>query len=386
MGDGAVQYPAAFAAGRHAGQLGMRRLVACIDEDWRRDWLVGWDSVASRSPASVNEDVIGICVQHGPHQGGDGGCPRCAQARVGWMNAQARETTAGPSIWMRMQAPDDAHAPTCRAMRSGRRDECDCRSPVPKYERTFVTESEEVTPAMEAAVKRLLASEVTAPAELRPPPEHAGKPLHWLQAPLGRTGNHAGMHFVAEWESCDNWIMPKWKTMTSNEALADGYRYLGPAEWQNEETRQALAQANYALQTRLDRERSRLAQRIAELEATAKVRAEAFVALSEIHNEATARIATLEAENVRLREAWWLQGMPARIHTADVPGKTDLASEGVPSANVSRVLVSGMDAGRNQVSEWVEIGQWSRTSFSSDGKTAKPLPLSAIRPGDGIPR
>lgn len=64
------------------------------------------------------------------------------------------------------------------------------------------------------------------PAELRPPPEHEDKPLHWVI-------NHNGAETVAHWFNNEgDWLPPGCVIPVTGSVLAKrGYRYLGPAEW-----------------------------------------------------------------------------------------------------------------------------------------------------------
>lgn len=70
---------------------------------------------------------------------------------------------------------------------------------------------------------------IDPPAELRPPSEHARKPLHWLQPPEGRPEPWA-------WNTDDR-LGQWWSSIAYENVYRDlpGYRYLGPAEWREPE-------------------------------------------------------------------------------------------------------------------------------------------------------
>jgi hypothetical protein len=73
----------------------------------------------------------------------------------------------------------------------------------------------------------------TRPAELRPPPEHADKRLHWVSDPFGQR---------CVWE----WVVGKWFIPGVADLLEPScedlptYRYLGPAEWRDEAAQAAV--------------------------------------------------------------------------------------------------------------------------------------------------
>jgi hypothetical protein len=72
-----------------------------------------------------------------------------------------------------------------------------------------------------------------APAELRPPPEHADKPQHWVEWIDG------GITQVWGWETCEPHPTGIWRHPCGTLdfpvcAGLRGYRYLAPAEWRRQ--------------------------------------------------------------------------------------------------------------------------------------------------------
>src|ERR1700722_4324767 len=65
--------------------------------------------------------------------------------------------------------------------------------------------------------------------ELRPPPEHEGKPLHWVDWPNGTFG-HTGCETVLRWQAGVWYLTAHPAAWTPAQAADAGWRYLGPAE------------------------------------------------------------------------------------------------------------------------------------------------------------
>lgn len=96
-----------------------------------------------------------------------------------------------------------------------------------------------VMPAAEPAVAwavpddPALGGAPTIPAELRPPPEHADKPLHWIGCAVGapliaRWRNYGGSAYPACWEILNRSGHPR---VSPAQLAAEGHHYLGPAVW-----------------------------------------------------------------------------------------------------------------------------------------------------------
>src|ERR1700691_1544025 len=83
--------------------------------------------------------------------------------------------------------------------------------------------------------------------ELRPAPQDEDKPWHWVRVPLGRIGNHGGAEAVLAWNrerASWHWFDISTSDMDgfsggypvartgAADAWQEGYRYLGPAEWE----------------------------------------------------------------------------------------------------------------------------------------------------------
>lgn len=87
-------------------------------------------------------------------------------------------------------------------------------------------------PCQRSEPQRVSWSERRDPAtwgtELRPPPEHANKPLHWIERHV-----HGAVWPPDVWK----WNSPRadWEGYGVCEAFGHGFRYLGPAEWRGPE-------------------------------------------------------------------------------------------------------------------------------------------------------
>lgn len=122
----------------------------------------------------------------------------------------------------------------------------------------------------------------TAPAELRPPPEHAEKLWHWIERREPGFPEEEPVQEVFYWDKDVGWLESgisdyHWP----DEMPARGYRYLGPAEWRPEvpPTVDAVSRLRGALDGAIEAHRQ----------------------LTTEHATARARIAELEAEVARPR-------------------------------------------------------------------------------------
>jgi hypothetical protein len=166
------------------------------------------------------------------------------------------------------------------------------------------------------------------PAELRPPPEHADKPLHWLHSPSDRT-------------RVFGWRDGAWDEIGRREPWAPGrlaeigYRYLGPAEWR-ESTPEALKAAAQRIVNdaagvsgeywaerwhEADQKRETGQRRIAELETRNRV-------VEGLWRDALAARKILETEVARLHKA--NAGMAAALRNLGVA----MAGDGCPGPSL----------------------------------------------------
>ena len=99
--------------------------------------------------------------------------------------------------------------------------------------------------------------ELPAPTELRPPPEHAEKPLHWVEHPAFLSRGMSRPREVAAWHG-DHWgLIGDDGRHSPKDMVAAGWRYLGPAEWRGE----PLTHADWdKLETAVRGQRTRIAE------------------------------------------------------------------------------------------------------------------------------
>ena len=152
-----------------------------------------------------------------------------------------------------------------------------------------------------------------AAPELRPPQEHAGRSLHWLE--------YQGTHAVAIWSGYYWHCVEDDRHQGPPDYMAkEGYRYLGPAEWRDpaEADFSTLPMQHATLGrnfTRLEAEFGRQQARIAALEdqvRDARAVADAVVRSdNRVNEQLYERVAKLEAENTRLTEQLGMQVQPA---------------------------------------------------------------------------
>jgi hypothetical protein len=67
--------------------------------------------------------------------------------------------------------------------------------------------------------------------ELRPPPEHADKPLHWIEFTRRFDGDGNVCREPMRWSGVAWWGIASVKALSPADMIAHGYRYLGPAEY-----------------------------------------------------------------------------------------------------------------------------------------------------------
>jgi hypothetical protein len=68
-------------------------------------------------------------------------------------------------------------------------------------------------------------------AELRPPPAHADKQLHWVSQDLRRDIGGTCINTVVRWDGYHWWWTASVAGVAPEEAYSLSWRYLGPAEW-----------------------------------------------------------------------------------------------------------------------------------------------------------
>lgn len=101
-----------------------------------------------------------------------------------------------------------------------------------------------------------------APTELRPPPEHEGQPLHWVEHGMMTSGENI---FVVMWQGGKWWTFGHAKPLLPSDAAKSRWRYLGPAEWRPQDVDIMAEQRDY--ESELSARVVIAAARVAELEA-----------------------------------------------------------------------------------------------------------------------
>lgn len=244
------------------------------------------------------------------------------------------------------------------------------------------------------ALSRHLKAKDTPSTELRPPPEYADKPDHWIV----RDGEEPSLW---TWSPHIGWaLLVKHQSRPGSFMARDGYRYLGPAEWRESEWQreQILRQAsNEIIQA--------AAVRIAELEAeNAKLRDPARGARD--LQAAEARVTWLEAENARLRSnvrsgvnpnpsqtwtahmIWWPDELGVPYFDGEVghrtvaPWSVKLSDVPVAPARLHPVPIDGPGYRYDPVTNRT----YGVPVDAPPAPTARPLPPQALRGGDGVPR
>lgn len=127
-----------------------------------------------------------------------------------------------------------------------------------------------------------------APAELRPAPEHEGKPLHWL--------SEDGVSTVALWDrNCETWSVIGSDDEYSPGEMCGCYRYLGPAEWRADDQAERVAA--------LEAENADLARKLADAESELAWQIVGANSVAEfVLKNDNKRIVELEAEVAALTE------------------------------------------------------------------------------------
>ena len=266
------------AEGRRARERGAPRPVPYgLATDERLDaWLEGWDE---RDAGAEADDGVALnSMSHPP------GSLLAAE-----LEAEAREMERDEKTAELQQLP---FRPPSRALRE------------------IVTMSDWAKDALtQVCGLPAIPARAASPAELRPTPEHAGKPLHWVQKDPGEPECWTWLAERSAWMWCDpdledriNGYSGCGDTTGTRDAYLDGYRYLGPAEWRPEQPMMvALAQPDGSMrvtQMRTDAEAETDRLRIAGLQT------ECHGLLADIYGPHgyKIRVAKLEAEAARLQK------------------------------------------------------------------------------------
>ncbi len=222
-------------------------------------------------------------------------------------------------------------------------------------------------------------SEDTPPAELRPPPEHEGKLLHWIAV-----HDHPG---AKEWPSSYNQTRDEWALIGMGERYSPrdlalrGYRYLGPAEWRPNDQ---LTGNLYAARRKIELQRDAALARIATLEAE---NASLLAALE--HKRELLADAHTVAQGA-MSDSWQLtamhpDGTRRRLAYGDLGRCEAAASNPLAMKGWTLARIEPMPSEDRELPQERDAATETAEAFVR-GRQELAIPLRALRGGDGRPR
>ena len=244
---------------------------------------------------------------------------------------------------------------------------------------------------------KMLTENVSA-AEVRPPPEYAKKPLHWV-----RQNDRAPT--VLHWQPSSMW----WTTfggqsLGAKELHRIGYRYLGPAEWR--EPARVGVDALVREYTRLETDSN---ARIAALESELARLKGADLSGEDLHDMAFCLAGVwfdttfgegklaVQSDRDGLTGKFFEMAYHAYLHCGYAgPAARErwaelLQSAAEPYSPEDKITITGGSGSGATATLEVKSGVITSITITngpppSETSTAKSLPAAALRSGDGIPR